>query len=138
MLFQSQRLEFSTKHLISFFKVLSSGKYIRDYGNQPSTLGYTAIQTLSSRVQTSGACSAQKPPTWTYNFQYQLATSQYQMGSIVIIKPLSTVLSSAANKSQQSQRKILGNVENQTRGCWVRMLPLCYATPLLKKLFGYC
>ena len=36
---------------------------------------------------------------------YQLATSHYQMGQIYIIKPLSTVLSSAVNKSQQNHEK---------------------------------
>ena len=39
------------------------------------------------------------------------------MGSIDMLMPLSTVLSSAVNKSQQHQEtKILGNAENQ----WVR------------------
>ena len=34
------------------------------------------------------------------------------MGSIDIIKPLATVLSSAVNKSQHHQEKNLGNTEN--------------------------
>ena len=43
------------------------------------------------------------------------------MGLIEIIKPLTAVLSSAVNKSQQHPReKILGNAQNQTRGLWVR------------------
>ena len=49
------------------------------------------------------------------------------MGSIDIIKPMSTLLSRGVNKSQQNQiisseilRKNFGNAENWTRGCWVR------------------
>ena len=53
-------------------------------------------------------------------WQYQLATSQYQMGSIDILKPLSTVSNNANNKSQQHQEKNSWNAENQTHGCWVR------------------
>ena len=41
--------------------------------------------------------------------------SQYYMGSIDIIKLLSTVLSTAVNKFKQFQRKILWNAENRTR-----------------------
>ena len=50
--------------------------------------------------------------------QFQLPTNQSQMGSIVIIKPLSTVLGSAVNRSQQHQEKNSGNFENRTLGCW--------------------
>ena len=59
--------------------------------------------------------------------QHQLATSQHQMDSIDLFKPLSTVLNSAINKSQQhfnkrklSKRKILGNAKNRTPGHWVQ------------------
>ena len=41
------------------------------------------------------------------------------MGLIDIIKPLSTVLSRAVNKSLQHQI-IFGNAENQTQGRWVQ------------------
>ena len=41
------------------------------------------------------------------------------MGLINIIKPLSTVLRSAINKSQQHQEKNSWNVQNWTRGCCV-------------------
>ena len=42
------------------------------------------------------------------------------MGSIDILKSLSTVLSSAVNKPQHLKRKLLGNGENRTQGCSVR------------------
>ena len=42
------------------------------------------------------------------------------MGSIDIIKPLSTVLSSAVINLSNTKRKILGNADNQTQGCQVR------------------
>ena len=53
------------------------------------------------------------------------------MGSIDIIKPLSTDLSSAINKYQQHLEKNLGNVENQPRVArWeASKLPLCYSAP---------
>ena len=38
------------------------------------------------------------------------------MGSIVIIKPLSAALSSAINKSQQKQEKLLGMPRIEPRG----------------------
>ena len=54
------------------------------------------------------------------------------MVSIGIIKPLTTVLSSAVNKPQQNQEKNSRNAENRTQGCWVRSanatsVSLCYA-----------
>ena len=48
-----------------------------------------------------------------------LATSQYKMGSIDIFKLISTVLSSAVNKSEQQQNKILRNAENGTQSRWL-------------------
>ena len=50
------------------------------------------------------------------------------MSSIEIVKSLSPVLCSDVKKSQQNQEKILGNLENQTQGCWVRIK---YATSVL-------
>ena len=62
------------------------------------------------------------------------------MGSIDIIKPLSTALSSAVNKSRQNQEKILGNAENQTGGCWVgrkyATSVLCSPPPNSKAVFS--
>ena len=51
------------------------------------------------------------------------------MGKIDNIKPLSTALGSAVNKSQQHQDNFWGNAENQTQGCWVRSK---YATSVLR------
>ena len=52
------------------------------------------------------------------------------MGLIVIIKPLSTVLSSAVNISRHHQEKILRNAERIEPGCQERMLSIM--------LFGPC
>ena len=48
------------------------------------------------------------------------------MGSIDIIKPLFTFLSRAINNFSNIKRKILGDVENWARRCWVRIK---YAAP---------
>ena len=50
------------------------------------------------------------------------------MGSIDIIKPLSTVLSRASNKSLQHWI-IFGNTENRTRGRWVHSEIHCAMRP---------
>ena len=54
------------------------------------------------------------------------------MGSIDIIKPLSTVLSSAINKYQQHQEKKNWNtprIKPRTPGWEASLLPLCYEAP---------
>ena len=62
------------------------------------------------------------------------------MGSIDIIKPLSAVLSSAVNKSQQLQDKNSWEHLDLTRaaGWEAGMLPLCYAVPPPEKKFVTC
>ena len=60
------------------------------------------------------------------------------MGSIDIIKPLSTVLSSTVNKCQLHQEKNLWECRESNPGCWVRgssMVPLCYAASLIYVIF---
>ena len=55
------------------------------------------------------------------------------MGLIDIIKPLSTVLTSAVNKSQQYLvKKVSGmpRIEPEAAGREASMQPLCYAAPL--------
>ena len=59
------------------------------------------------------------------------------MGLIDIIKPLTTVLTSAVNKSKKIKWTIPGNAENQTRaaGWEASMQPLRYAAPYLSCSF---
>ena len=55
------------------------------------------------------------------------------MGLFDIFKPLSTVPSSAINKSQQHREKILGmsRIEHGASGREASMLPLSYAAPVV-------
>ena len=45
--------------------------------------------------------------------QYKLVTGQYQMGLCLLLKVVSSI------NFSNIKRKILGNGENRTRGCWV-------------------
>ena len=48
-----------------------------------------------------------------------VSNSQYKMGFVYIIKPLSTVLSCASNKSQQQQEKNSWDHQESNPGSWV-------------------
>ena len=61
------------------------------------------------------------------------------MGSIDIVKPLPTVLSSAVNKSQEHNDKkilVMPRIECGAAGLEASMLPLCYAGPLPPEVYS--
>ena len=58
------------------------------------------------------------------------------MGSIDIFKPLSTVLSSTFNKSQQHQKKKRQELNPGSQGAKRERYPLCYTAPFLLLYLG--
>ena len=120
------------------FENLKSFTRQKDFRNQSHVVSQLPVNpsfsrsrplTLTLKWSSGQAIILKQPKKCFFSFlQYQLATSQYQMvrstfSSFPHSKKCRRLISATSrmnNSSEKIVRKILGNAENQTRGCWVR------------------